>query len=104
MPRTTTQKQCSKDCQVTIGSGRKLKGVLVPLAAKALVAKAFVGKAIIAGVAAKAAVAGVAAKAAAVGAALEAVKPNVVSQAFHQACLPCTIRHNSCTGCYCGLL
>jgi hypothetical protein len=52
VPKTVTEKRCNKNCQVTvpmIGHGRKLKGLLLPLAAKAVVAKAVVTKAAVAG-------------------------------------------------------
>jgi hypothetical protein len=49
VPRTVTEKRCNKNCQVTIGHGRKMKGLLLPLAAKAVVAKAVVAKAAVAG-------------------------------------------------------
>jgi hypothetical protein len=52
VPKTVTEKRCNKNCQVTvpmIGHGRKLKGLLLPLAAKAVVAKAVVAKAAVAG-------------------------------------------------------
>jgi hypothetical protein len=49
VPKTVTEKRCNKNCQVTIGHGRKMKGLLLPLAAKAVVAKAVVAKAAVAG-------------------------------------------------------
>jgi hypothetical protein len=49
VPKTVTEKRCTKNCQVTIGHGRRMKGVLLPLAAKAVVAKAVVAKAAVAG-------------------------------------------------------
>ncbi|WIA42439.1 hypothetical protein OEZ86_008436 [Tetradesmus obliquus] len=50
VPKTVSEKRCSKNCQVSLpGHGRKMKGLLLPLAAKAVVAKAVVAKAAVAG-------------------------------------------------------